>query len=1090
MGSHLLRLDADRDPRMGQRVIDALNGDWGSALLKGLIDSNDRGRVASFLEIARRELGGSAKGADYEADVDWAVGVLESVLKEVAERLPRDRAFRSELLVGAARGPHTVAVFLRSTEAVRRFDRDPTRSTSIGERGWGYLERSLDAVSGAICDWVIEAGPSVYGSIEVEALGASLRASDEILKKLDAISAHQVQSGTGGITANKIVREYGRFIADRAPTSLADRQTEINSLRILRGNALRLVAWRGKEKAGKSGLMYTVARDGLDDLEIVPYFVRAREIGQSSRRSFVHVTGAYLACLAGALFGPSEGGGFEDEILWRELLERAAFQTRLRGRTLVLLVDGLDEDEALHIEAASIAGILPDVATMRALGIGVIVSTRPNPPVPDDVPAEHWLREDERWTDLAPRPEAEMAVDPSEIDELMRTDAGARVAGYLAAARTPLSIADLSHLTGESTVRVRDLIHRRRGRNLVPVRSDRIGRGYELGHEQTLEQIVRNLVPAFHDVRDLRDSDLWVRAYATATAPFRASLHAGARAITGDNWALASPYFLDAAYIAMAIEDGEQSLAAQISTDPGRIKSLVARGSGYSEALDQIHQVLRSFTSATHDDLTLLARLLIAKEHLESIIVQQSYERRVAGTITGADRRASALRSTWIATESLGEVREDWAARVILSPSHSITIVRPLESLLDSIEGGGDVPVLHDTAATIRLQGPVGSHRSERSWELTAVQVGSNFYRRRGPGIAARFFRALGRPWAEARAHHALAEHAMAAGDRDAAVDLCSAAITAASDEASARCSFVALDVAEMSLALGAPVLAERALTIAKEIALRIPRHPERDDALVRLAEHETMHRRYAGAIETVDRIGTPWSRSSAWARVASASALACADDLTDVALAQAASKPSHVKVETIRAVQLFLAGRKAEATTRLAEATREVSLPRVLIGFARERGYAGDWQRAHGALAMLVAALPAMSAPRRRQVRLQIADTAADIGQSSQDSSTPWQLVGAGWADAARALAEISPDLHSELVARLARASRLAAMSMEPMPTARCRSDRERSVTSLAQSWIITGGCGSGWGEITMHATDSVETHLQWMAQFFDALA
>ena len=73
-------------------------------------------------------------------------------------------------------------------------------------------------------------------------------------------------------------------------------------------------------------------------------------------------------------------------------LARAAESCTAAAGRVVLVADGLDEDRGVTTgpDARSIAGLLPGVPPQRMRGI---VAARDNPPVPDDVPDWHPLRD-------------------------------------------------------------------------------------------------------------------------------------------------------------------------------------------------------------------------------------------------------------------------------------------------------------------------------------------------------------------------------------------------------------------------------------------------------------------------------------------------------------------------------------------------------------------------------------------------------------------------------------------------------------------------------------------------------------------------
>ena len=77
---------------------------------------------------------------------------------------------------------------------------------------------------------------------------------------------------------------------------------------------------------------------------------------------------------------------------WLNLLVMVAAQTEERNRRLVVVVDGLDEDEAGAVPRRgrpSIASLLP---RRPPPGVRIIVTSRPDPGLADDLPLDHPLR--------------------------------------------------------------------------------------------------------------------------------------------------------------------------------------------------------------------------------------------------------------------------------------------------------------------------------------------------------------------------------------------------------------------------------------------------------------------------------------------------------------------------------------------------------------------------------------------------------------------------------------------------------------------------------------------------------------------------
>ncbi|MEV4134176.1 hypothetical protein AB0J72_18640 [Dactylosporangium sp. NPDC049742] len=121
------------------------------------------------------------------------------------------------------------------------------------------------------------------------------------------------------------------------------------------------------------------------------FFITARLAGQDTREAFTTVLLEQLAALIGQDL-PGTMNEANREAHLHDLLAQAAASCHSAGGRLVLVVDGLDEDRGVTLgpDAHSIAALLP---ANPPAGMRIIVAGRPNPPVPDDVPDWHPLRD-------------------------------------------------------------------------------------------------------------------------------------------------------------------------------------------------------------------------------------------------------------------------------------------------------------------------------------------------------------------------------------------------------------------------------------------------------------------------------------------------------------------------------------------------------------------------------------------------------------------------------------------------------------------------------------------------------------------------
>jgi hypothetical protein len=189
---------------------------------------------------------------------------------------------------------------------------------------------------------------------------------------------------------------YREQVARIAPESLFDRGAELADLAdwCVRPDVVpAYLWWRAPAWAGKSALLSWFVLHPPPGVRVVSFFVTARLSGQSDKRAFAEVVLEQLAEMCGQPL-PELLTDATREAHLLAMLAEAAEGCRQRGERLVLVVDGLDEDRGVTTGpgAHSIAALLPE----RPAGdMRVVVASRPDPPIPADVPQRHPLRDQE-----------------------------------------------------------------------------------------------------------------------------------------------------------------------------------------------------------------------------------------------------------------------------------------------------------------------------------------------------------------------------------------------------------------------------------------------------------------------------------------------------------------------------------------------------------------------------------------------------------------------------------------------------------------------------------------------------------------------
>ncbi|MFJ2876831.1 hypothetical protein ACIPJN_07625 [Streptomyces sp. NPDC086796] len=213
----------------------------------------------------------------------------------------------------------------------------------------------------------------------------------------------------------------------------------LSMLEELVGSASGYLVLEAPPWSGKTALLSTlVVTSTLPKTDRVAYFVRqaaGSEKGRVFLESMVRVLGAHVG----------KPRATKDVATLLTLYEAAAAKSVARGRRLLLVIDGLDEDAGDPL--GSIASLLPPRVSP---GLTVLVSRRRNPPLPHDVPADHPLRHAFRVADFMPLSEARVLRDRvrSDLDTLLSDNGGwgREVVGFLAVAGGGLTEAALMQL--------------------------------------------------------------------------------------------------------------------------------------------------------------------------------------------------------------------------------------------------------------------------------------------------------------------------------------------------------------------------------------------------------------------------------------------------------------------------------------------------------------------------------------------------------------------------------------------------------------------------------------------------------------------
>ncbi|MET9864959.1 trypsin-like peptidase domain-containing protein, partial [Streptomyces sp. NPDC006386] len=321
---------------------------------------------------------------------------------------------------------------------------------------------------------------------------------------------------------------YRAQLADLAPQRLEEREAELADLVSFCGGPDPYLWVQGPPWAGKTALAAWFALHPPRGVVPVWFFVTARDASQSDSDAYTVAVIDQLATLAGrepAATGSPTARDGERRLLLRQAAERVAQD----GGTLLLVVDGLDEDQSASPggSGASIASLLPERLPPN---VRVLVTSRTYPGLPADVKGGHPLRGC-RVLELAATEAARHTEHEAKFD-LHRALSGDRVqrdlVGLLTAARGTLTADDLRELTGEPAFELRRRLESGFGR-ILRLRGDAGGggsgpegygddlslytstRGYLFAHETLLTTAQDELGPDLITYLDRLHA--WARSY-------------------------------------------------------------------------------------------------------------------------------------------------------------------------------------------------------------------------------------------------------------------------------------------------------------------------------------------------------------------------------------------------------------------------------------------------------------------------------------------------------------------------------------------------------------------------------------------------
>ncbi|WP_328936432.1 trypsin-like peptidase domain-containing protein [Streptomyces tauricus] len=484
-------------------------------------------------------------------------------------------------------------------------DPDPARDAWEGMSGAAVFSGAH--LVGVVSRHHRREGPGRIAAGRVDRWADALSASERA--RLESLLGHDLMAlpTTGPAAALDLVQEaYRAQLTDIAPELLDRRESELADLVSFCGGPEPYLWLQGRPWAGKTALAAWFALRPPRGVVPVWFFITARYAGQSDSDAYTAAVVEQLAAIVGrepAVAGSPAARDGERRLLLREAAERVAED----GGTLLLVVDGLDEDQSRVPGGAgtSIASLLPGRLPPN---VRVLVTSRPNPGIPPDVTGGHPLRHCP-VVELATSEAARHTEHEAKFD-LQQALAGDRlerdVVGLLTAARGTLSIEDLRELTGETGYSLRQKLGSVFGR-ILRLRGGGIGgsgeadvtlyttsRGYLFAHETLLVAARDELGP---DV-----DTYWER------------LRVWAETYERRGWPESTPLYLLQPYGRLVAFLQDAGRATALATDLRRRNRLREATGSDAACLAEIAAARETVRRVTPDDLGALGALAAAED--------------------------------------------------------------------------------------------------------------------------------------------------------------------------------------------------------------------------------------------------------------------------------------------------------------------------------------------------------------------------------------------------------------------------------------------------------------------------------------------
>jgi hypothetical protein len=414
--------------------------------------------------------------------------------------------------------------------------------------------------------------------------------ADELADVVPAPASELLQAG------------YLAQVRDLAPERLLEREAELEELVQFCAGEERYRWLHGPPWAGKSALAAWFVLHPPAGVTVVSFFVTRRLTGQTDSNAFTEAMVEQLAVVAGEPPAGSATPAGRDKAR-RHLLDQAARRVAERGQRLLLVIDGLDEDQGARPGSGlpSIASLLP---ARPPEAVRVLVTSRPHPGVPDDVGGDHPLRHCQPRLLIPSRAAGHIeVVAKDELYEQLHGDpVQVDLLGLITAGGGGFTLGELSLLSGQPGWALAGKLRSVFGRSLMArAPYDQLAAGTD----------ERVLLFAHETLRAIAEREL-----AADLGAYQARIDAWVDELRERGWPDDTPQYPLRPYGRLLAAQGELGRLVELATDPRRQERLLVATAGDGTAIAELTAAQNLALSQPLPDLEALGRLAVHKDHL------------------------------------------------------------------------------------------------------------------------------------------------------------------------------------------------------------------------------------------------------------------------------------------------------------------------------------------------------------------------------------------------------------------------------------------------------------------------------------------